>query len=67
MTEKDIFGFDYNGKPLKRNDRVKSIYANYEPNNIGTITDDGCVVYDDEPETEYRILNSAYLIKIEGE
>lgn len=58
------FGADYNGDLLKAGDRVRSVYAQYEPNNIGTITKDGCIIYDDEPETEYQILDSRYLIKI---
>ena len=32
--------------------------------NIGTIRAEGFIIYDDEPETEYQILNSKYLVKI---
>lgn len=58
------FGADYNGDLLKAGDRVRSIYARCEPDNIGTITAEGFIIYDDEPETEYQILNSKYLVKI---
>ena len=58
------FGADYNGDLLKAGDRVRSIYARCEPDNIGTIRAEGFIIYDDEPETEYQILNSKYLVKI---
>ena len=57
---------DYNNNELKPNDRVKSIYVGlgYETENFGTITADGKhLIYDDEPQTEYKILDSRYLIK----
>lgn len=55
---------DYNGEELKAGNRVRSVYIDYEPENIGTITKDNCIIYDDEPETEYQVLASEYLIKI---
>lgn len=58
---------DYNGIELKPGDRVQSVWTNYEPKNIGTITPEGYIVYDDEPDVEYQILDSVYLIKIEKE
>ena len=64
-AKSSIVGVDYNGALLKPRDRVRSIYP-CELNNIGTITENGCIVYDDEPETEYQILDSRYLVKIES-
>ena len=58
---------DYNNNKLESGDRVRSIYARAEPENIGTITKDGYIIYDDEPETEYQILDSRYLIKIDNQ
>ena len=58
------FGADHNGGLLKAGDRVRSIYTEYEPDNIGTITAEGFIIYDDEPETEYQVLDSRYLVKI---
>lgn len=55
---------DYNGEELKPGDEVRSVYLDFEPENIGTITNDGYIIYNDEPETEYQILASEYLIKI---
>lgn len=55
---------DYNGEILKAGDRVRSIYIFEESNNIGTITENNCIIYDDEPDVEYAILDSRYLIKI---
>ena len=43
---------DYNNNELKAGDRVRSIYIEYEPENIGVITEDGYSIYDEEPETE---------------
>ena len=60
------FGADYNGNLLKTGDRVKSVYHNYEPDNVGIITKDGFIIYDDEPETEYQVLDSRYLIKLKS-
>ena len=54
---------DYNGIELKDGDRVKSVYS-LEPKNIGTIKGE-YIVYDDEPNEEYQILDSGYLIKVE--
>jgi len=54
---------DYNGEEIKAGDRVQSVY-NCEPNNIGTITKDGYIIYDDEPDEEYQILDSKYLVLI---
>ena len=64
-VESSVVGVDYNGKLLKPRDRVRSIYP-CELNNIGTITENGCIIYDDEPKAEYQILDSRYLIMIES-
>lgn len=48
---------------FKHNDRVRSVYTEHEPENIGTIkieNDEYFIVYDDKPETEYQILDDNY-------
>ena len=51
-------------RQFKNNDRVRGVYHYHEPNNIGTvkiIEGDYCIVYDDEPETEYAVLDDQWL------
>jgi len=56
---------DYNGEELRADNRVMSVYK-CEPG-IGTITKDGYIIYDDEPEVEYQILDSKYLVKLKNQ
>jgi len=49
---------------FKEGDRVRSVYLRYEPENIGTVKiSDGqyCIVYDNEPDEEYLIVDDNYL------
>lgn len=54
---------DCEGNELKPGDRVESIY---DPKETGTVTEGDHLIYDDEPQTEYKIIASEYLIKIQG-
>ncbi len=49
---------------FKDGDRVKGVYN--DPSDIGTIKIEGgdyLIIYDNEPEIEYRILDDEYLEK----
>lgn len=53
---------------FKNGDRVKSIYFKYEPLNIGTIlieNDEYLIIYDNELETKYQLLDDEYLELVE--
>ncbi len=53
---------------FKDGDRVESVYLELEPENRGTVkidNDEYLIVYDNEPDIEYRILDDNYLEYVE--